>query len=445
MRGHWISQTRKLNKHYQSAAQRVAAGLVLDGIALNAPHLCFTFVYHVMPETAERKLLLTLAQNVFIDDSFMGTVRTAGIDIVLRNADDWYAWDETVEETETEWMPFAVIPHIKFQAFFGGLEGSSKIFFDTEDETIFNVETNHIRVRKELLTYDNTAGNNTALYRYRNFDGTNIEVGQSLSGGKLYRSALVVYIKKSSMTYTESNRTYRVSANDAKRYFDQVYFNVEWKKISVSSLAIEITKDNFSYPFSSSVGIAKESYHGLYNATDITNPLYIVTTLSKQCTAIGYSIPSLPSVEGATYPNRYPYYFYGSVNPILKLLLPRVVAATNRWAYGLFEIGYAIETNINYNTSLTFYDTRESQYPSADQELVQVIFGSGGYISVESEYGWRTTGVDVGSGMNIGAGNFWNNSKLRSLDMHYPYNDTTTLTARFIGGSGGFVQSEGIG
>lgn len=445
MRGHWISQTRKLNKHYQSAGQRVAAGLVLDGIALNAPTLSFTFVYHVMPETAERKLLLTLTQFVTIDDTFEGTVKTVGRDIVLRNADDWYAWDTTVEETETEWMPYAVIPHIKFQAWLGGLEGSSKIFFDTEDETIFNVETDHIRVRKELLTYDNRAGNNTALYRYRNLDGTNTEVGQSLSGGKLYRSALVVYIKKSSMTYTESNRTYRVTADDAKRYFDQVYFNVEWKKISVASLAIEITKDNFSYPFSSSVGVAKESYHGLYNSATDANPLYLSTTLSKQCSEIGYSMPSLPSVEGATNPNRYPYYFYGSVNPILKILLPRLVAAVGRWGYGLFEMGYAIETNVNFNTSLTFYDTRESQYPSPEQELVQVIFGSNGYISVESEYGWRTTGVDVGSGANIGAGNFWNNAKLRPLLMHYPYNDRTTLTARFIGGSGGFVQSEGIG
>lgn len=448
MRGHWLSQTRKLNRHYQSGAVAKvldASGLIIENIALNMTDIGLCFAWHTL-DSGARKCLLTLCRRASIPSANVktGEVVTTGVSASFPRSHEMYTYKAGTPAEEKDWLPVAVIPHFSVAINVHGEDGRQKIFINTRDLSIFEKETDEVKLREEELTFTNDS-NNRCYYRVQTSTGSSpyTETDQPLSG-PMTRKCMVLYIKKSKMTYTARTYTYSITAAKVKEYFDKFYFDIEWNKMKVVDIWIDYQQESFSFPFSNNVGAGHTVTSGIeyIPPSGTSNGRYVNLYRKTIDTNIGYTFPDVPNDYSGK--KMYPVYKYYVVTSTVQLVVKydayNYSTRDFEDRYTLLEMslssGVGEQITTHSVNGLEFKDLNKPDLRSINTIGVQWV--KGGYVKVESEFGW--VAEKVTTSIAIGCTNFWNNtSRLRELPMFYWVEVNRLIdTAMFIGGYGGF-------
>lgn len=296
MHGHWLSQTRKLNKHYQNGGpqEKMAGAIIRDVSALNAMNL--PFVWRINPETGAREMRLGLCAY-FSLDAQLGEIRTMGGQV-------YTYWDENyveglIEEGETnEWVLFDFIPHMDVMLYYGNSEtGTRATRVNTRDKTKFEINTGKVKTTVEELTFKNFV--NFGQFAWRDYNGN--QTIEPFSTLPVSIGGVCIWINKSQMAYNTNGKYYNLTAAKCKEILDEVDFGVQFYRKNITTARIHVRSTGIGYPYftycpfeGDFYGIEK-TYHpqtGVWSGWGTANGSWSQSLLSGEVITRTYETPS---------------------------------------------------------------------------------------------------------------------------------------------------------
>ena len=245
MRGHWVSQTRKLNRHYQNAAKQedMIGGAVITNVAM-CQQLNMPFLWRTDPLSGARKLKLGLS-------AFYNLNQRTG-DITTSGASRTVLFNESLIDglpANNKWVLFDFIPDFRSYIYYGDPEtGSRAVVVDTSDESKFEIDTGKVKITHETLTFSGYAANAidwSWLVPPRNAETRHV-YGDLMD---FTLSGLCVWVNKSELTFNSRYQRYSITRAKFKAAFDQVEFDVEFKRTKVSNARIHHDVNGVTLPF----------------------------------------------------------------------------------------------------------------------------------------------------------------------------------------------------
>lgn len=244
MRGHWISQTRKLNKHYQNGGpQEKLAGAVIRSVsAINA--LSMPFIERINPDTGARELRLGLCGYYHLNAA-TGKINTSGVAMASYWNEDYV--EGLIEEGETnDWVLVDFIPHMEINLYYGNpLTGSRVTYINTRDKTKFEINTGKVKTTIEELTFRNFV--NFGTYEWVKGDGT--RASEPFGTSTVAMGGLCLWIKKDQMTYRKAQNYYTLTSAKCKELLDEVDFGVQFYRKTITNCRIHVRSTGIGYPY----------------------------------------------------------------------------------------------------------------------------------------------------------------------------------------------------
>lgn len=390
MRGHWISQTRKLNKHYQNAAKQedMIGGAIIENVSM-LQSLHMPFLWRTDPLTAERKLKLGLC-------AFYTFSRVDG-NIITSGTSRSIFFNEALIDgfpADNKWVLFDFIPDFKSYIYYGDPEtGSRSLVVDTSNEIKFEIDTGKVKITHETLTFRDYAADAIDWYwLVPPQQSERRHVYGNISDFTM--SGLCVWINKSQLKYASSTKRYSITSANFKAAFDEVEFDLEFKRTKVSSARLHHETNGITKPFNSkntqrfdfwNIGKTFDQ-HGQWNGWALTEGKWSVRDMIGHTPTWSYSYETT-DIHGnpKTIWNYYTTYKtpYRNVRDI-KLVMPSPPNTSN-YQYVLLEgfltnfayIPTSIQVNTNAKMPYELDDPQGNTYSTLNDSGYDIVSDKG--------------------------------------------------------------------